>query len=232
MTQSEVEAHKAAYRQMPNRSNAYENLPLSPILPGEVARLMDQLPVVGGKKSHKLLGANSSPNKRSMFEMSMYRSADEGLEWADIRTRQPAHGERDPESMSPGDYVEVLFPTEERVQLCEECGGKGWYECRQCSGEGWGEDSRKCLACEGEGGRNCRECDGSQGNLSGTIITLAKTADDYFVMDAIFYLDYYNQDWDRDLTRGGGRTFICDQLPGLLGLVRSPEFRRLIRQEA
>ena len=196
---------------MPGVSSEDDRLPIELIDPGEVGRILEALPRVGDLPSHYLPSPGSHPTKREIYRFTMYEGNHQGM----------PSTVRNPDRLFPGDYVEIMWPTKESVMMCKSCKGKGWQTCPSCLQY---EDVEDCPACEGTGDRACPGCEGSQGDRYGTIISIVKTADEYFVVDAIRYLDYYNEEWDRDLVTVTGTTYVCDQLAGVLELVRCPNF--------
>jgi len=226
MSPSDIASHLSSYLSMPLDTSSEDHVYMSLITPGELRAITDALPKDSkSKPSHSLLGPGVYPHKTTAFRMTVYFNSDT-LSFLETNRRMPTDGQRHEESLRPGDYVEVLWPSTERVTMCGSCGGEGWLRCRACD---YGRsDGDECVVCDGQGGYTCTSCEGGQGTRSGVILTLAKTSDDWFVVTATRYSDYYNEDWDRDMYNEESKAWIADQLSGAVTLVRSQAFQRFI----
>ncbi len=227
MTPTEITSHLSSYLSMPMDTSSDDHVYLSLITPGELKAITDALPKDSkSKPSHTLLGPGVYPYKTTAFKITIYFFLGDNVSFFEANRRMPTDAKRHEESLRPGDYVEVLWPSTERVTMCKGCGGEGWLRCRACD---YGRSNGgECVVCYGQGGYTCVSCDGGQGTRQGVILTLAKTSDDWFVVTAVRYSDYYNEDWDRDMSNEESKAWIADQLSGVTALVRSQGFQRFI----
>ncbi len=233
MTREQVRDHLRTFASLPLRAPVDAQSLFEKVGPREVARILSALPSRNGVPSHKHLTYGSS-GQHHMTKTKAYHFTEYHSESITNQLPSITFASDDPDpsgsgvQMYPGDYLEILWPVREDVSLCDGCGGKGWFDCEHCGGNGMGDvrlhGNVICKPCRGEGGRECPDCDGSGGDRYGTILTVAKTQDDWYIVCATKYSDYYNESWDPDYQIVDQVYFKCDQISGLLSLLSSGRY--------
>jgi hypothetical protein len=207
MLTTEVDDHKDLYRKMPSVSSPDDQLPLDVVTPGEVDTFIKAAAGIGGSPGFVRMIRRYMPGlplKGDFLAMTIYGS--------------PRRMSFNTEPLTPEDYIEVLWPTKEHINMCIWCRGKGERQCPKCMGKGFAGGS-DCEDCEGEGWWDCDRCNGSKGTKSGLCLTIAKLQDDWFVVTFITYEDSMNEDDNRMPFPITTEYYLCDQVRGVVSLL-------------
>jgi hypothetical protein len=207
MLTTEVDDHKDLYRKMPTKSSPDDQLPFDVVTPGEVDLFIKAAAGIGGSPGFVRMIRRYMPGlplKGDFLAMTIYGSL----------SRMSLNAE----PLTPEDYIEVLWPTKERIDPCIFCRGKGERECQKCGGRGFWVGS-ECDACEGDGWWECDRCEGSKGTKSGLCLTIAKLQDDWFVVTFITYDDTGDEEANRLPIPITAEYYMCDQVRGVVSLL-------------